>query len=92
VGDRLVTAAQVEVVVAGGIGSETEVFPVAVALVIPALSAEVAEAVEAAPAAVVHAVPLAWGHPAVVVDRGVVVAAADGADESLAHKLTRRSL
>jgi hypothetical protein len=79
--DPPITAAQIGVAVEGEIVSETEAFPVAVALVIPALSAEAAGAVEAAPAAVVHAAPPAWEHPAVVVDRGVVVAAAAGADD-----------
>ena len=74
------TAPQIEVAVEGEIVSGTEAFPVAVALVIPALSAEAAGPVEAAPAAVVHAAPPVWEHPAVVVDRGVVVAAA-GADD-----------
>jgi hypothetical protein len=69
------------VAVEGEIVSETEAFPVAVALVIQALSAEEAGAVVAAPVQVVHAAHPAWEHPAVVVDRGVVVAAAAGADD-----------
>jgi hypothetical protein len=74
-GDRPATPAQIVVEV--GIESETEAFPVAVALVSPALSAEAGAPVGAVPAAAVLVAPPAWEHPAVVVDRGVVVAAAD---------------